>query len=279
METAQLLLDQGRPEGAIAIWRQMARAGGEEGDWGHFKYAEHLLRSGQEEEARAELVCLMVARRVSGLPWRLTAELLEDHDDLEAALFWYSAAVASLSATERADPDAPAWARDVMNGRRRLRWATGIPLDEDDLLAQIGNTEAEEKVRALNEFVSLPQLVDGRMQFWTRSDLDELRQVEPAVSSSAVDAYYELAEQVLRKQVGRRPVLLPRRLRAMSLVLQSAFDARTTAELPSLTSQCDVAEAVEWPPGRNQRCWCGSGMKYKKCCGGRRVEAARMRAC
>lgn len=22
-----------------------------------------------------------------------------------------------------------------------------------------------------------------------------------------------------------------------------------------------------WPPGRNQRCWCGSGRKYKQCCG------------
>jgi tetratricopeptide (TPR) repeat protein len=25
--------------------------------------------------------------------------------------------------------------------------------------------------------------------------------------------------------------------------------------------------AVSWPPGRNDRCWCGSGRKYKKCCG------------
>ncbi|MET9315984.1 SEC-C metal-binding domain-containing protein [Kribbella sp. NPDC003505] len=25
---------------------------------------------------------------------------------------------------------------------------------------------------------------------------------------------------------------------------------------------------VEWPPPRNQPCWCGSGIKYKKCCGG-----------
>ena len=24
---------------------------------------------------------------------------------------------------------------------------------------------------------------------------------------------------------------------------------------------------VAWPPGRNQRCWCGSGRKYKQCCG------------
>jgi len=26
-------------------------------------------------------------------------------------------------------------------------------------------------------------------------------------------------------------------------------------------------EAIAWPPGRNELCWCGSGRKYKKCCG------------
>jgi uncharacterized protein YchJ len=25
-------------------------------------------------------------------------------------------------------------------------------------------------------------------------------------------------------------------------------------------------DVVAWPPGRNERCWCGSGVKYKKCC-------------
>jgi tetratricopeptide (TPR) repeat protein len=25
--------------------------------------------------------------------------------------------------------------------------------------------------------------------------------------------------------------------------------------------------SVPWPPGRNDPCWCGSGSKYKKCCG------------
>ena len=24
---------------------------------------------------------------------------------------------------------------------------------------------------------------------------------------------------------------------------------------------------IPWPPGRNDRCWCGSGRKYKGCCG------------
>jgi tetratricopeptide (TPR) repeat protein len=26
-------------------------------------------------------------------------------------------------------------------------------------------------------------------------------------------------------------------------------------------------EVIAWPPGRNDPCWCGSGRKYKKCCG------------
>ena len=26
-------------------------------------------------------------------------------------------------------------------------------------------------------------------------------------------------------------------------------------------------ETVVWLPGRNDQCWCGSGRKYKKCCG------------
>ena len=27
---------------------------------------------------------------------------------------------------------------------------------------------------------------------------------------------------------------------------------------------------IAWPPARNQRCWCGSGRKYKQCCGSSR---------
>lgn len=29
----------------------------------------------------------------------------------------------------------------------------------------------------------------------------------------------------------------------------------------------EQGHAVVWPPGRNDRCWCGSDRKYKKCCG------------
>jgi hypothetical protein len=29
----------------------------------------------------------------------------------------------------------------------------------------------------------------------------------------------------------------------------------------------DPSRTIAWPPGRNEACWCGSGRKYKKCCG------------
>jgi uncharacterized protein YecA (UPF0149 family) len=28
----------------------------------------------------------------------------------------------------------------------------------------------------------------------------------------------------------------------------------------------DPTRVIGWPPARNERCWCGSGRKYKKCC-------------
>lgn len=37
-----------------------------------------------------------------------------------------------------------------------------------------------------------------------------------------------------------------------------------------------LGEGIDWPPGRNERCWCGSGRKYKKCCGS--AQAAQMHA-
>jgi tetratricopeptide (TPR) repeat protein len=36
--------------------------------------------------------------------------------------------------------------------------------------------------------------------------------------------------------------------------------ARYAAALP-------VEQLLAWPPGRNDACWCGSGRKYKRCCG------------
>jgi tetratricopeptide (TPR) repeat protein len=40
-------------------------------------------------------------------------------------------------------------------------------------------------------------------------------------------------------------------------------EARPTYAVHRMTA----GEVITWPPGRNEPCWCGSGRKYKKCCG------------
>jgi len=76
-------------------------------------------------------------------------------------------------------------------------------------------------------------------------------------------------------------------LRVLSAAMAHARPAAVTIE--ALTAFCEAehlepsspdararyaaslgmtGDAIEWPPGRNSPCWCGSGVKYKKCCGG-----------
>ncbi|MFI5706227.1 SEC-C metal-binding domain-containing protein [Kribbella sp. NPDC051620] len=280
LDAAQTHLLEDESAEAVAIWRQLISEGGEASDWGHLEYADYLLRTEQEDEAHAELAALMTDRQTPGLPWLLAAELLEDRGQLEEALRWYSAAVAALPAVDRtpigdltvkerlAKVLADDWVTDVRAGRRRTRWEMGIPLNESDLLARMGYAEAEEKVLGLSQLLSSPHVIDGKFQFRSRADFDSLREVQPSISGDEVDLYYGLAERVLREHEGGRVILLPRQTDVLSPLAQAAFRARSMFELVSVTSRCELGDAIEWPPGRNEPCWCESGRKYKRCCGG-----------
>lgn len=48
---------------------------------------------------------------------------------------------------------------------------------------------------------------------------------------------------------------------------QEPDSAETRAAYAADLTAYGDPDVVPWPPGRNQQCWCGSGRKYKKCCG------------
>jgi hypothetical protein len=268
LDAAQRHLGDDEPDQAIAIWQQLIRAGGDEGDWGHLEYADYLLRLEEEDEALRELTALMVGRRVAGLPWLLTAELLEDHGRVEEALFWYSAGTGCLSPEELALPGGPTRSRQLREGRRRLRWKLGIPLDDSDLLVGMSKGELDERIFGLLDLLAHPRLEVGRLQYWHRGDIEEAFQAaDPPIPGRIADAYYHYIERALRGCSGGRPTVVPRRPDTLLPVLAVALGARSRAEIPAVTSRCYDDHAVMWPPGRNQSCWCGSGTKYKKCCG------------
>jgi tetratricopeptide (TPR) repeat protein len=67
----------------------------------------------------------------------------------------------------------------------------------------------------------------------------------------------------------RHPVVAPLTVeRVEAFAAENDLDAEA-AEVRARVAY-DVAQeggALAWPPGRNEPCWCGSGKKYKKCCG------------
>lgn len=94
------------------------------------------------------------------------------------------------------------------------------------------------------------------------------------------DEYRLLVEQELRTVSAVRTGTL--RVRGLAPVemdhLRRWLDERHTSfsnidafedYVDSLTESNQI---VAWPPRRNDRCWCGSGNKYKKCCGALEVD-------
>ena len=50
--------------------------------------------------------------------------------------------------------------------------------------------------------------------------------------------------------------------------IRLGYDPVTGDARASFASQlARSGDALPWPPGRNDPCWCGSGRKYKRCCG------------
>jgi len=48
---------------------------------------------------------------------------------------------------------------------------------------------------------------------------------------------------------------------------QNRDPADARAGYAAILAQRRDPSLIAWPPERNQRCWCGSGRKYKRCCG------------
>ena len=67
----------------------------------------------------------------------------------------------------------------------------------------------------------------------------------------------------------RHPVVVPLTVaRVHELAAANEFDAEAAeARARAAYEVAQDGGALPWPPGRNDPCWCGSGKKYKKCCG------------
>lgn len=79
----------------------------------------------------------------------------------------------------------------------------------------------------------------------------------------------EADARAVTDSVGRRPVIVAVTVDAyVAWAAAAGLDPADGAVLEDYAQERHRAgAAIAWPPGRNDPCWCGSGRKYKKCCG------------
>jgi SEC-C motif len=245
----------GRPERAVAIWQQLISEGGTAGDSARVDYADFLWTVGRETDARSEVDAVMANGRIYSSAWCDAAEMLEGRGELDDALVWYEIAADQMTAEDVTNSYR---VRGLVTGRRRVKWALGLPLDGLDLLGEQGEDEAADREAHLHDLLRTPTVREGRIQVWDRDEFDHTVLWRRRFIGEDANRYCHAVERELRGH-GQPVTIVTWTYGGM---LDCLRDVRVRHdELPD-------GRRVQWPPARNQPCWCGSGVKYKKCCGG-----------
>ena len=214
-----------------------------------------LFGEGRDDEARAELATVMAHKHFYSPAWSRAAELLEALGEKEEALRWYALATDRLTAEEVSRSRT---LQQLVTGRRRVKWALQVPLDGIDLLGSQGDKEARDREADLRGRLRYPLVVDGQIQVWDRSEFDADVPWRNHFIGGDPDAYCQEVERTLR--------LEDRRVTIATWTYSGFLDCLEDVRL----QHQDVPDGrrIAWPPSRNNSCWCGSAVKYKKCCGG-----------
>jgi tetratricopeptide (TPR) repeat protein len=253
---AEVAADAGDLELAVRAQRRAVEHGCREPDLARQMLGWYLLEAGEREEGEAVFAAAGAERPDD--PWLLSA--------LGAARRGSGDDVGALRAFEEALELAkagsdPALTRRLRAERLECREDQDLPPDEDDRLA--ASAEPDFPDAAAYEVAWYPRdQIDAALERWPSlvGDLED------------PDAYCRIIEARLREvrsATGRVPSVVPLEVDAL---VQFASEHGLDSGSGSARSRFAAVlgsrgETVPWPPGRNEPCWCGSGRKYKRCCG------------
>ncbi|MFI7436239.1 SEC-C metal-binding domain-containing protein [Micromonospora haikouensis] len=229
----------------------------------------HLL--GRADEAMAELTALRPLLETDPTASYLV-DTLEDIGRVELAERWLTEAARAVlerigeSEPEEARRAAGAMLYGLVRHRHRVRVDLGLPHDDLDDLSDRLDAAGHSPDPAVGTREGL--------LFWPRADLNALLLRWPALATPFGASWDEHRGLVERELVELAADGVP----GLALVPASAdgFAAHVAdgdldpTDEDTVDSYAETLlaslDAVPWPPGRNDPCWCGSGTKYKKCC-------------
>jgi hypothetical protein len=270
----------GNDSRADQLLESLVEAGGEDAAYARIELASNALDKRDRAAAAAWLNSLAKDPALHDGHCQLAAELLASHGDLPGALHWYDRFVSRLPDEQLAALDDPdGWLELTaipLRARRQLREQLGYPPDAVDerVPEHPGDTPGALEA-ALARLAPSTHTVSSR-QDRTRVLVFQRTERELAVRTWP-DDYVDDPDYFLN--VERR-----RRVDAENGVIEAVIVPASVAELIAFAERdggspteertrsrylATVPEErhIRWPPARNDRCWCGSGIKYKKCCG------------
>jgi hypothetical protein len=287
LEAATMWRRAGDDDRAEQLLRSLVEDGGEDGCFAQVELAAAALDRGDRAAADGWLDRLAKDPELAAPPCQVAAELLADHDDPTGALRWYDRFVARLEEDQLAALDGPTgWISLValpLQARRELREQLGLPRDvvdervparPDDVRGALEATLTEmrqEEAELRKENAALgAALRRAAVLVFPAAERERAARAWPGSDADSPD-YFAAIERNLRKEaengVGDAAVV------AASVEELAAFaeahGGSPTEEPVRRQYLVTVPEErwTRWPPERNHRCWCGSGIKYKKCCG------------
>lgn len=278
---AEVTEQAGDLDGALALAERSVEADRVHGD-GDYGYprafrAGLLLRLGREDEGLVELAGLRHLLTQDPDAVSYVSEALEGGGRAEIAEQWLSAAL--LTALERREvlaqhSDDPAYSQAaavafaLAQQRHRVRRDLDLPHDEyDDLADRLADAVDEVLEGEHGGDVGTAVL------FWPQMEFDELLRRWPVLAQAYGQTWDEHRGKLERglqlwseSGVTGLAVLAGSAEGSARYAVRHGGDATDPDVRQGYAEDLQAPEDRSWPPGRNEACWCGSGLKYKKCC-------------
>ncbi|WP_433562096.1 SEC-C metal-binding domain-containing protein [Nocardia sp. CA-151230] len=235
-------------------------------------YASLLLGHGEEQEARKLLDVVFAEGPDDYLVYEIAGEAFEEHEDWDDALRWFEAGL-SRSRISPSDNDAHETLGRFRlgSGRTRVRHRLGLPEDHVDLDVDRDRHQWIEKLERLGR-PERPHPIPVAMLYFPETEFAQAIRRWPALQDSygTFDEHRRAVERALRSsESGLSPSIV-----AATADGLAEYATKTDNDPEEATTRATFATQLirtnpgtPWPPGRNEPCWCGSGRKYKKCCG------------